>query len=116
MTIFLTDYTLEPGGRLRTSGPHSGEEWRETVLLPALQATSGVLTVDLDGVDGFTSGFIQEALGSLPPERLRVLCKDEPGILACLPKATPPQTPPQGLLARWRAWWGGGSSIPPLKQ
>ena len=56
-----------PGGRYRADGPHSGEEFREEQLVPALcnAAMYDRVTVVFDGVAGFGSSFLEEAFGGL---------------------------------------------------
>lgn len=53
-----------PFGRYRVDGPHSGEVFREEVLIPALNAHERVL-IDVDGVEGLPSSFWEEAMGGL---------------------------------------------------
>ncbi len=58
------DFSIFPGGRLTISGKWSGEEFRERVLIPAL--TAGVpFVLDLDGVKGYPTSFLEEAFGGL---------------------------------------------------
>lgn len=57
-----------PGGRYEDDGPFSGEEFRKSILVPALieaQGTGGKLVVDIDGVIGFAASFLEEAFGGL---------------------------------------------------
>ena len=56
-----------PGGRLSSDGPFSGEEFRERYLLPALRQAEHI-SVDLDGVRGYASSFLEEAFGGLVRE------------------------------------------------
>ena len=92
--IRLRDYTTTPGGRERSGGPWSAEEWRDEHLVPAfVEAWAGgdTLTVDLDGCAGFAACFIDEAFGGLVEavglrgaevlEALEVHCRDEPRVL-----------------------------------
>lgn len=58
------DFSPTPGPRLRTSGPWSGEEFRERFLEPPLRR-GDVVEVDLDGVVGYTMSFLEEAFGGL---------------------------------------------------
>lgn len=63
-----TDFSKTPGGRYRTDGPASGEEFRERVLLPAVKQArehQGHVTVILDGARGYPSSFLEEAFGGL---------------------------------------------------
>lgn len=62
------DFTATPGGRYRTDGEFSGEQFREEVLVPRFnQAVEGSseLVVDLDGVAGYATSFLEEAFGGL---------------------------------------------------
>lgn len=52
-----------PAGRFRSDGPHSGERFRDELLVAALRA--GAVTVLLDGAIGYGSSFLEEAFGGL---------------------------------------------------
>jgi len=82
------DYTKTPGARYRKNGEYSGEDFRETKLIPAFekaQAENKKLLVDLDGCYGFLLSFIDEVFGGLTfkfgketvTKILEVQCKDE---------------------------------------
>ncbi|WP_414859222.1 STAS-like domain-containing protein [Pandoraea apista] len=59
-----TQFTRYPAGRYSDDGPYSGTAFRENWLVPAMN--SGVpFTVDLDGVRGYGSSFLEEAFGGL---------------------------------------------------
>ncbi len=58
------DFTRVPGGRYREFGPFSGEQFREDVLVPALNENERV-TVFLDDVESYMSSFLEEAFGGL---------------------------------------------------
>ncbi|MCK1507192.1 STAS-like domain-containing protein [Bradyrhizobium sp. 18] len=58
------DFSRFPSGRFRSDGPHSGEAFREDYLVPRLKE-SGSLLVNLDGVAGLPSSFLEEAFGGL---------------------------------------------------
>lgn len=58
------DFSRYPAGRFKTDGPYSGERFREEFLIPAVDAGEKV-TIDLDGVRGFGSSFLEEAFGGL---------------------------------------------------
>lgn len=58
------DFSRFPGGRFRTDGPWSGQEFREEVLRPAF-LEQGVVTVVLDGVRGLPPSFLEESFGGL---------------------------------------------------
>lgn len=62
------DYSDTPGGRYITDGPYSGEDFRETVLLPKYEEAVKLgekLLIDLDGTFGYPSSFRDEAFGGL---------------------------------------------------
>ncbi len=64
----ISDYVRAPGFRMEEDGPNSGEWFRESVLVPALRAAIADrkrLTVELDGVAGYGSSFLEEAFGGL---------------------------------------------------
>lgn len=63
--IVAKDFTDSPGGRVPIEGPHSGEEFRDNILIPALHKHSGIIFIDLDNTDGFGSSFLEEAFGGL---------------------------------------------------
>lgn len=56
------DFSEVPAGRFYSDGEVSGQAFREKVLAPAL-AKPGPLLIDLDGVEGFGSSFLEEAFG-----------------------------------------------------
>ena len=58
------DFTRHPAGRYRSDGPYSGEQFRDDFLVPAMQ-TGEPVEIDLDGVRGFGSSFLEEAFGGL---------------------------------------------------
>lgn len=57
-------FTDTPGGRYRTDGKFSGQEFREDLLLPAFGSGASV-TVNLEGVMGLPPSFLEEAFGGL---------------------------------------------------
>lgn len=56
------DFSKYPGGRLKADGPKSGQAFREDLLVPALKSFDRV-EVDLSGVVGLPSSFLEEAFG-----------------------------------------------------
>lgn len=85
------DYTKSPGGRFITEGEHSGEDFRESILLPAFekcQKKGEELIVNLDGGYGYGSSFLEEAFGGLArktnnPNILKILIisEEEPRLI-----------------------------------
>jgi hypothetical protein len=61
---FARDFTDCPGGRYAKYGEFSGEAFRDTVLLPAIEAHDLVI-LEMDGVLGFPASFLDEAFGIL---------------------------------------------------
>lgn len=66
MTISIaSDFSRYPAGRYLSDGPYSGEKFRDDLLLPKLSELSegSTLRVELDGVRGYGSSFLEEAFG-----------------------------------------------------
>lgn len=62
------DFSAYPGPRYRRDGQFSGEEFRESVLLPKLLwaiENRRKLIVILDDVAGYGSSFLEESFGGL---------------------------------------------------
>jgi hypothetical protein len=60
------DFTRYPGGRYARLGNFSGEEFRDSFLIPALEEVKdGQVTVMLDGALGYSSSFLEETFGGL---------------------------------------------------
>lgn len=85
------DYTTTPGGRYRAKGPFSGEDFRESILIPKFQEAckkGETLTVNFDGGFGYSTSFLEEAFGGLV-RRLRdsrvqniiLISQDEPSVI-----------------------------------
>lgn len=64
VVIRVAEFTRSPGGRHKQRSSHSGEEFRDDVLIPALKR-GGKISVVLDGVRGYGSSFLEEAFGGL---------------------------------------------------
>ncbi len=62
-TIYIKDFSKFPGPRYASLGEYSGEVFRDQYLIPALK--EGDIAVDLDGVFGYGSSFLEEAFGGL---------------------------------------------------
>jgi STAS-like domain of unknown function (DUF4325) len=58
------DFSRYPAGRYHDDGPYSGAAFRDGVLIPALKAKE-LISVELDGVRGYGSSFLEEAFGGL---------------------------------------------------
>lgn len=65
------DFTPTPIGRYFSDGEYSGEAFRERVLIPALLRYDKV-TVDLAGVIGYGSSFLEEAFGGVFDRKDRI--------------------------------------------
>lgn len=74
--VIGTDFSDTPGGRYRDDGPYSGEIFRDDYLVPALKENDKVV-VDISGVEGYGSSFLEEVFGGLV--RLGVFTKEEIG-------------------------------------
>lgn len=62
--VDVSKFSQTPGGRFRDEGEYSGEEFRETVLVPLLDRGDDII-VDLDAPLGVTSSFLEEVFGGL---------------------------------------------------
>ena len=58
----IEDFSKSPGGRERSDGRFSGEEYREEVIAPALKKYHDI-AVDLRGVRVIIPSFVDEAFG-----------------------------------------------------
>lgn len=58
------EFSRYPAGRYKTDGPLSGEHFREKFLVPVV-ASGERVRVELDGVRGYGSAFLEEAFGGL---------------------------------------------------
>ena len=65
------DFTDSPGGRYRSDGSHSGEEFLEDLLRPRYDQAkmeNKLLVIELDGVFGYPSSFVSGSFGVLSSE------------------------------------------------
>ena len=63
--IFATQYSPYPGGRFIRLGEYSGEDFRETVLVPVVES-GDFIEIDATGVKlSFSPSFLDEAFGGL---------------------------------------------------
>jgi hypothetical protein len=58
------DFSRYPIGRYKKDGPHSGERFREEILLPHLKKNERI-EVNLDSGLSYGSSFLEEAFGGL---------------------------------------------------
>ena len=88
----VSDFSDTPGARFRKDGLWSGQQFREELLKPLfLQALQRgeKLTVNLDGVYGYATSFLEEAFGGLAREieintvldNIEFISEEEPGLL-----------------------------------
>ena len=61
------DFSSTPGFRLISVGPYSGEEFRKSKLDPLFKdvADATPIEINLDGVAGYATSFLEEAFGGL---------------------------------------------------
>ena len=80
MLSIASSFSKFPAGRSKEDGPFNGARFRDEILIPALKnaaASGDKLVVELDGVVGYSSSFLEEVFGgvarsrSLPPDVLR---------------------------------------------
>jgi hypothetical protein len=66
--IIAKDFSRTPGARTPEEGPYPGCDFRDQLLVPRLKEAieKGLkLIVDLDGVSGLGTSFLEEAFGGL---------------------------------------------------
>ena len=88
--VRVSDFTKYPGPRFESLGPGSGELFRDTILLPKIQKFGTNIVINLDGVMGYGSSFLEESFGGAirkgidPKTLLKILedvvCRDEPSL------------------------------------
>ena len=83
-TISIADFSRVPIGRTPEDGDKNGKDFREKLLLPKIQEAdrnNEKVVISLEGVEGFSSAFLDEAFGGLvsenhyTPRRLRELLR-----------------------------------------
>jgi STAS-like domain of unknown function (DUF4325) len=75
------DFSRYPAGRYVEDGPYSGARFRDDFLRPVLDANESAV-IELDGVRGYGSSFLEEAFGGLvragyAPDRIKEAFKLE---------------------------------------
>lgn len=69
--VRVADFSRTPGARFRVDGPFSGEEFRQEYLEGHFEKDEEgneqehAVEVDLRGIDGYASSFLDEAFGGL---------------------------------------------------
>lgn len=63
--INVAEYSEFPGPRFKLLGPFSGEDFRETVLIPTISSYKSDITINFDDTMGYGSSFLEEAFGGL---------------------------------------------------
>lgn len=94
MTIKISqEFTDTPGPRYKKDGQFSGEEFRESILLPKfkdiLNNNNENLIIDFDGGYGYPSSFLEEAFGGLARKfgadvvlsKIEFISKEEPALV-----------------------------------
>ncbi|MBL0144031.1 MAG: STAS-like domain-containing protein [Betaproteobacteria bacterium] len=65
--VVAREFSDTPAGRYPEDGDFSGQRFRKDYLVPALKKFQ-IVTVDLDGMEGYGSSFLEEAFGGLVRE------------------------------------------------
>ena len=86
----VRDFTLFPGPRYIKLGEYSGEWFREKVLIPLIKSDTCII-LDLDGVAGYGSSFLEEAFGGAVRKGIdtdilfgiidNIISKDDPDLI-----------------------------------
>lgn len=86
----VRDFTLFPGPRYIKLGEYSGEWFREKVLIPLIKNDTCII-LDLDGVAGYGSSFLEEAFGGAVRKGIdtdilfgiidNIISKDDPDLI-----------------------------------
>ena len=83
-----TDFSEIPSGRSAVEGEHSGEEFRDTLLVlkyEEAEQKDDILEIDFDDCYGFGTSFLEEAFGGLVRKyhkhgvlnRIRIIANDD---------------------------------------
>jgi hypothetical protein len=87
--ILISGYSMSPGPRYCYQGDDSGEDFYHKVFNGKFKETfekNEILTVNLDGPDGYASSFLDEAFGNLVFDfgldnvkgRIKIISEEEP--------------------------------------
>ncbi len=65
--IVSKEFSKIPGGRYKSDGGYSGEDFRDKCLLPKFKSLkeNESLLINLDGAYGYPTSFLEEAFGGL---------------------------------------------------
>lgn len=90
-TINIADeFSKFPGPRFKELGKYSGEEFRESFLIPALNENQ-LIRIVFDGAMGYGSSFLEEAFGGLVRagykkedliSRLELISEEDPSLIS----------------------------------
>jgi len=66
INIGVADFSTTPGPRKKEDGLFSGEEFREEILEKYFKdGSTEKIIINLDGVEGYSTAFLEEAFGGL---------------------------------------------------
>lgn len=122
--LFISDYfscNAKPGPRYQSEGSYSGEWFRKFILDPAFSKAKQDnirLFVNLDGVVGYSSGFLKECFGELakayPKQLSKYLvleCDDKPDLVREIQDMVKDYEPEQKYIPKGISYKVGGSSV-----
>ena len=85
-----SEFTDAPGARYISDGEYSGEEFRKKFLEPLFENENdnSLITINLDGTEGYATSFLEEAFGGLARivgkrrclERFKFITVEEPSL------------------------------------
>jgi hypothetical protein len=85
------EYTKTPGGRFKKDGDFSGQDFRDTILIPEYRKAienNEVLRIILDGGYGYGSSFLEESfgglvrkLGKIDIDKIEIVSEEEPQLV-----------------------------------
>jgi len=86
------DFTDAPGPRFKSQGEHSGEAFRDDLLIPKFEEAikeKENLQINFDGTFGYPTSFLEEVFGGLKEKfdkdlilkTIEFISNDEPGLI-----------------------------------
>lgn len=92
VVVKLVDFSKTPGGRYRSDGKFSGQEFRDDILSKSLEEAirdDKMLQVDLDGTYGTPYSWLEEVFGGLGrkygkevvQKHLELISEEEPDLI-----------------------------------